>query len=125
MKKKIIIFTDISTAILLMIQLQSMIVMFFEEIEHIFIYEWIDYLELYRLYGITDVIMDSKFGKLYVWFIFIVFCLNIFTIVSKLIDLKKKEIVKGIYKSFIIFNILYVVLKTYGFFVIYTALMSV
>lgn len=87
MRKKIIIFTDISTAILLMIQLQSMIVMFFEDIEYIFIYEWITYLRLYRLSGITSIIMDSKFGKLYVWFIFIVFCLNIFTIVSKLIDL--------------------------------------
>jgi hypothetical protein len=56
--------------------------------------------------------------------IFIVFCFNIVSIILKLRDLPKKELVKGAYRYFIIFNLAFIVLKFLGFYFAYAIVMS-
>lgn len=115
MKKKMLFLIDILTSTLLIIQIQSMIVLFFESYAHLKDYTWNNYIELYDVYGITDAIYMSSYKQLYLWVIFIVFCLNIYSIAIKFRDIKKTELYKGIYRGFIIFNILFVVLRALEF----------
>lgn len=115
MKKKILFLTDILTSILLLIQIQSIIVLIFENYAHLEDYTWNNYVELYVVYGISDAIYMSSYKQLYLWVIFIVFCLNIYSITVKFRDVNKAELYKGIYRGFIIFNILFVVLRALEF----------
>ncbi len=117
MKKKIVIFIDILTVILLAIQIQSMLVFVLERFSILCNYPWNGYFVYYYGYGVTHVILASSFERLYFWIVTIIFFLNFYVIVVKLKDVQKKELVKGIYRGFIIFNMAFVVLKVLEFWI--------
>ena len=116
MKKKFIFTIDILTSMLLLIQAQSTLALIFENFGHLANYSWDDYIKFHAIYGIADIILDSAFKIPYLFLIFIVFCFNIVSIILKLRDLPKKELVKGAYRYFIIFNVAFIVLKFLGFY---------
>lgn len=111
MRKKLIILVDIFTSILLIIAFQSIIVFVVEKWDRLQSYQWDRYSLYYYGYGITHTIFASPFEKLYFWIVTITFFLNLYAIVVKLKDIRKKELVRGIYRGFIIFNLIFVVLK--------------
>ena len=119
MKKKtlLLFFVDILTAILLIIHMQSTIVLIIEDFSNFKDYTLYDYLNFYDLFGIAYSIRISPYDKLYVWFVFIVFCLNIYAAMVKLKDINNKELVKGIYSYFLVFNVAFVVVKALEFLV--------
>ena len=116
MKKKFIFTIDILTSMLLLIQAQSTLALIFENFEHLENYPWLDYIGLHTVHGIAEIILNSVFKTPYLFLIFIVFCFNIVSIILKLRDLAKKELVKGAYRYFIIFNVAFIVLKFLGFY---------
>ncbi len=65
MKKKIVIFIDILTVILLAIQIQSMLVFALERFSRLYNYSWDYYLKMYVIAGIAHAISASSFEKLY------------------------------------------------------------
>lgn len=117
MKKKIVIFIDILTVILLAIQIQSMLVFVSERFSILCNYSWDCYFVYYYGYGITHTILSSTFEKLYFWIVTITFFLNLYAIVVKLKDIRKKELVRRIYRGFIVFNLIFVVLKALEFYI--------
>ena len=124
MKKKIIFATDILTSILLLIQAQSTLDFILEDFQYLANYSWDRYIQYHAIHGIADIILDSAFKIPYLFLIFIVFCFNIVSIILKLRDLPKKELVKGAYRYFIIFNLAFIVLKFLGFYFAYAIVMS-
>ena len=116
-KKLLLFFVDILTAILLIIHMQSTIVLIIEDFSNFKDYTLYDYLNFYDLFGIAYSIRISQYYKLYVWVVFIVFCLNIYAAMVKLKDINNKELVKGIYRYFLVFNVAFVVIKTLEFYV--------
>ena len=116
MRKKIIFATDILTSILLLIQAQSTLAFILEAFKYLENFSWDGYIKFYATCGIADIILDSAFKIPYLFLIFIVFCFNIVSIILKLRDLPKKELVKGAYRYFIIFNVAFIVLKFLGFY---------
>ena len=124
MKKKIIFATDILTSILLLIQAQSTLAFILEAFQYLANFSWDGYIKFYATCGIADIILDSAFKIPYLFLIFIVFCFNIVSIILKLRDLPKKELVKGAYRYFIIFNLAFIVLKFLGFYFRLGAMMS-
>ncbi len=117
MKKKIVIFIDILTVILLAIQIQSMLVFALERFSRLYNYSWDYYLKMYVIAGIAHAISASSFEKLYFWIVTIIFFLNLYAIVVKLKDVRKKELVRGIYRGFIVFNLIFVILKALEFYI--------
>ena len=116
-KKLLLFFIDILTAILLIIHMQSTIVLIIEDFSNFKDYTLYDYLNFYDLFGIAYSIRISPYYKLYVWLVFIVFCFNIYAAIVKLKDINNKEIVKGIYRYFLIFNVTFVIIKVLEFYV--------
>ena len=116
-KKLLLFFVDILTAILLIIHMQSTIVLIIEDFSNFKDYTLYDYLNFYDLFGIAYSIRISPYDKLYVWFVFIVFCLNIYAAMVKLKDINNRELVKGIYRYFLLFNVAFVVVKALEFYV--------
>ena len=116
MKKKFIFATDILTSILLLIQAQSTLALILEHFKYLENYSWDDYIALHSTNGIVEMIICCGFKIPYLFLIFIVFCFNIVSIILKLRDLPKKELVKGAYRYFIIFNVAFIVLKFLGFY---------
>ena len=115
-KKLLLLFIDIFTAVLLTIQIQSTIVLMMESFPYLKNYTWQDYLSIYIVYGIARSIDWSPYRAIYPWIQFIVFCLNIYAAMVKLKDIHNKELVKGIYGYFLIFNVVFVVLKIFEFY---------
>ena len=116
MKKKFIFTIDILTSILLLIQAQSTLALILEHFKYLENYSWDDYIALHSTNGIVEMIICCGFKIPYLFLIFIVFCFNIVSIILKLRDLSKKELVKGAYRYFIIFNVAFIVLKFLGFY---------
>jgi hypothetical protein len=116
-KKLLLFFVDILTAILLIIHMQSTIVLIIEDFSNFKDYTLYDYLNFYDLFGIAYSIRISQYYKLYVWLVFIVFCFNIYAAIVKLKDINNRELVKGIYSYFLLFNVAFVVIKTLEFYV--------
>ena len=116
MKKKFIFATDILTSILLLIQAQSTLALILKHFKYLENYSWDDYIALHSTNGIVEMIICCDFKIPYLFLIFIVFCFNIVSIILKLRDLPKKELVKGAYRYFIIFNVAFIVLKFLGFY---------
>ncbi len=117
MKNKVIHFVDILTVIFLSIQIQSTIVFIEERFSYLQNYEWSDYFYLYRCCGITDTILSSSFEKLYCWIVFIIYFLSFYVIVVKIKDIRKKELIHGAYRWFIVTNIFFMLLKTIEFYI--------
>jgi len=114
-KKLLLLFIDIFTAVLLTIQIQSTIVLMMESFPYLKNYTWQDYLSIYIVYGIARSIDWSPYRAIYPWIQFIVFCLNIYAAMVKLKDIHNKELVKGIYRYFLVFNVAFVVIKALEF----------
>ena len=117
MKNKVIHFVDILTVIFLSIQIQSTIVFIEERFSYLQNYEWSDYFYLYRCCGITDTILSFSFEKLYYWIVFIVYFSSFYVIVVKIKDIRKKELIHGACRWFIVTNILFVLLKTIEYYI--------
>ena len=121
MKRKILILIDILTAILLIIQIQSTVSFILTRFSILQNYSWEKYLIYYTMYGVSDIIDKSPFSHIYIRFVSIVFLLNIYAIVVKMKGIFNKEFIKGIYRYFIIFNAVFVVLKIFElYFYLYT-----
>ena len=116
-KKLVLFFMDILTAILLIIHFQSTIVLMVKNFSYLRNYTWEHYLAYYDVCGIAYCIRISPYYKLYVWLVFIVFCFNIYAAIVKLKDINNKEIVKGIYRYFLVFNVAFVIIKVLEFYV--------
>ena len=97
--------------------MQSTIVLIIEDFSNFKDYTLYDYLNFYDLFGIAYSIRISQYYKLYVWLVFIVFCFNIYAAIVKLKDINNRELVKGIYSYFLLFNVAFVVIKTLEFYV--------
>ena len=117
MKNKVIHFVDILTVIFLSIQIQSTIVFIEERFSYLQNYEWSDYFYLYRCCGITDTILSSSFEKLYCWIVCIMYFSSFYVIVVKIKDIRKKELIHGAYRWFIVTNIFFMLLKTIEFYI--------
>ena len=115
-KKLLLFFIDILTAILFIIQLESTIELITKYFSYLQDFLLRDYLELYIFYGIAGAIYNSPFRDIYPWIQFIVFCFNIYAAMVKLKDIHNKELVKGIYRYFLIFNVVFVMLKIFEFY---------
>ena len=121
MKRKILILIDILTTILLIIQIQSTVSFILTRFSILQNYSWEKYLIYYTMYGVSDIIDKSPFSHIYIRFVSIVFFLNIYAIVVKMKGICNKEFIKGIYRYFIIFNAVFVVLKIFElYFYLYT-----
>ena len=121
MKRKILILIDILTTILLIIQIQSTVSFILTRFSILQNYSWEKYLIYYTMYGVSDIIDKSPFSHIYIRFVSIVFLLNIYAIVVKMKGIFNKEFIKGIYRYFIIFNAVFVVLKIFElYFYLYT-----
>lgn len=121
MKRKILILIDILTAILLIIQIQSTVSFILTRFSILQNYSLEKYLIYYTMYGVSDIIDKSPFSHIYIRFVSIVFLLNIYAIVVKMKGIFNKEFIKGIYRYFIIFNAVFVVLKIFElYFYLYT-----
>ena len=71
----------------------------------------------YIFCGIAEDMHISAYDKLYARLIFIVFCFNIYAAMVKLKDINNKELVKGIYRYFLILNVVFVIIKALEFYV--------
>ena len=114
-KKLLLFFIDILTAILLMIYIQSTVCFMIKEFSYLRAYPLRSYFSVYIFYGIVGVIERSPYCYIYPWIQFIVFCLNIYAAMVKLKDIHNKELVKGIYRYFLVFNVAFVVIKALEF----------
>ena len=114
-KKKLLFFIDILTAVFLVIQIQSTVCMIIKKFSYLRGYPLRNFLDLYIFYGIASAIYNSPYRDIYPRIQFIVFCLSIYAIVVKLKNIRNKELIKGIYRYFIIFNVLFVVFKIFEF----------
>ena len=124
-QKHLLLFIDISTAILLIIYIQSTIALSIEYFSHLKKFLLRTYFSLYTFHGIAGAIYNSPFRNIYPRIQFIVFCLNIYAIVVKLKGIRNKELVRGMYRYFIIFNAVFVVFKIFEFYAYLEGLMSV
>ena len=124
-KKLLLFFIDILTAVLLVIQIQSTVCMIIKKFSYLQGYQLRDFLDLYIFYGIAGAIYNSPYQDIYPKIQFIVFCLNIYAIVVKLKNIRNKELIRGIYRYFIIFNAVFVVFKIFEFYAYLEGLMSV
>ena len=115
-QKHLLFFIDILTAILLIIHIQSTIALSIEYFSHLKKFLLRTYFSLYTFHGIAGAIYNSPFRDIYPRIQFIVFCFNIYAAMVKLKDIHNKELVKGIYRYFLIFNVVFVVLKIFEFY---------
>ncbi len=126
-KKKFILITDLLVTVFLIIQLQSTICYILEHIAVLHNRSIYDYLTLYSITGLEYAIHITPFGIIISWLVVITFFSNIAVIVIKIIDMFRKEekLIRGLYRYFIIINILFVILKIIYFDSYITMLMSV
>ena len=111
MKNKVIHFVDILTVIILMIILQSEIVFIKGNCLYVQNSPWYDYMWMYSISGISDMIRRSSYEYIYHGTVFVVYFASFYVIVVKLIDLWKKELIHRVYRWFIVINICFVLWK--------------
>ena len=116
-KKGFLFVVDILSIILLMIQLESTIVFIMESSSYLQYFPWDDYFDLYSIFGISDMIRRSSYDQVYIWIVFIIYFLSFYVIVVKIKDIRKKELIHGACKWFIVTNILFVLLKTIEYYI--------
>ena len=117
MKNKVIHFVDILTVIFLSIQIQSTIVFIMESSSYLQNFTWDDYFDLYSIVGISDMIRRSSYDQVYIWIVCIIYFSSFYVIVVKIKDIRKKELIHGCYRWFIVINILFMLLKTIEFYI--------
>ena len=116
-KKGFLFVVDILSIILLMIQLESTIVFIMESSSYLQNFTWDDYFDLYSIFGISDMIRRSSYDQVYIWIVFIIYFLSFYVIVVKIKDIRKKELIHGAYRWFIVTNIFFMLLKTIEFYI--------
>ena len=116
-KKGFLFVVDILSIILLMIQLESTIVFIMESSSYLQNFTWDDYFDLYSIFGISDMIRRSSYDQVYIWIVFIMYFLSFYVIVVKIKDIRKKELIHGACRWFIVTNILFVLLKTIEYYI--------
>ena len=117
MKKKVMLIVDTLIVIFLSIQIQSTIVFIMESSSYLQNFTWDDYFDLYSIFGISDMIRRSSYNQVYIWIVFIIYFLSFYVIVVKIKDIRKKELIHGACKWFIVTNILFVLLKTIEYYI--------
>ena len=125
MKRKIILAIDILTAILFAIQIQSTVVFIFEEYSYLQNYFWNEFFIFYRSYGLSSLGYSFQSELIYYQFLFIVFCLNLYVILIKMICMYKKETMYGMYRALLFVNIAFICAKIVEFDVFWTAAMGI
>lgn len=126
MKRKIILAIDILTVILFAIQIQSTVVFIFEEYSYLHYYSWNKFFIYYNSYGLSTLVYDSFRSEfIYYQFLFIVFCLNLYVIVIKMICMYKKETMYGMYRALLFVNIAFICAKIVEFDMFWTAAMGI
>ena len=125
MKRKIILAIDILTAILFAIQIQSTVVFIFEEYSYLQNYFWNEFFIFYRSYGLSSLGYSFQSELIYYQFLFIVFCLNLYVIVIKMICIYKKETMYGMHRALLFVNIAFICAKIVEFDVFWTAAMGI
>ena len=116
-KKGFLFVVDILSIILLMIQLESTIVFIMESSSYLQNFTWDDYFDLYSIFGISDMIRRSSYDQVYIWIVCIIYFSSFYVIVVKIKDIRKKELIHGACRWFIVTNILFVLLKTIEFYI--------
>ena len=116
-KKGFLFVVDILSIILLMIQLESTIVFIMERSSYLQNFTWDDYFDLYSIFGISDMIRRSSYDQVYIWIVCIIYFSSFYVIVVKIKDIRKKELIHGACRWFIVTNILFVLLKTIEFYI--------
>ena len=116
-KKGFLFVVDILSIILLMIQLESTIVFIMESSSYLQNFTWDDYFDLYSIVGISDMIRRSSYDQVYIWIVCIIYFSSFYVIVVKIKDIRKKELIHGCYRWFIVINILFMLLKTIEFYI--------
>ena len=124
MKRKIILAIDILTAILFAIQIQSTVVFIFEEYSYLQNYFWNEFFIFYRSYGLSSLGYSFQSELIYYQFLFIVFCLNLYVIVIKMICMYKKETMY-VYRALLFVNIAFICAKIVEFDMFWTAAMGI
>ena len=125
MKRKIILAIDILTVILFAIQIQSTVVFIFEEYSYLQNYFWNEFFIFYRSYGLSSLGYSFQSELIYYQFLFIVFCLNLYVIVIKMICMYKKETMYGMHRALLFVNIAFICAKIVEFDVFWTAAMGI
>ena len=125
MKRKIILAIDILTAILFAIQIQFTVVFIFEEYSYLQNYFWNEFFIFYRSYGLSSLGYSFQSELIYYQFLFIVFCLNLYVIVIKMICMYKKETMYGMHRALLFVNIAFICAKIVEFDVFWTAAMGI
>ena len=116
-KKGFLFVVDILSIILLMIQLESTIVFIMESSSYLQNFTWDDYFDLYSIFGISDMIRRSSYDQVYIWIVCIIYFSSFYVIVVKIKDIRKKELIHGACRWFIVTNILFVLLKTIKYYI--------
>ena len=116
-KKGFLFVVDILSIILLMIQLESTIVFIMESSSYLQNFTWDDYFDLYSIFGISDMIRRSSYDQVYIWIVCIIYFSSFYVIVVKIKDIRKKELIHGCYRWFIVINIFFMLLKTIEFYI--------
>ena len=117
MKKKVMLIVDTLIVIFLSIQIQSTIVFIMESSSYLQNFTWDDYFDLYSIFGISDMIRRSSYDQVYIWIVCIIYFSSFYAIVVKIKDIRKKELIHGCYRWFIVINILFMLLKTIEFYI--------
>ena len=112
MKKKVMLIVYTLIVIFLSIQIQSTIVFIMESSSYLQNFTWDDYFDLYSIFGISDMIRRSSYDQVYIWIVFIIYFLSFYVIVVKIKDIRKKELIHGASRWFIVTNIFFMLLKT-------------
>ena len=117
MKKKVMLIVDTLIVIFLSIQIQSTIVFIMESSSYLQNFTWDDYFDLYSIFGISDMIRRSSYDQVYIWIVCIIYFSSFYVIVVKIKDIRKKELIHGACRWFIVTNILFVLLKTIEYYI--------
>ena len=117
MKNKVMLIVDTLIVIFLSIQIQSTIVFIMESSSYLQNFTWDDYFDLYSIFGISDMIRRSSYDQVYIWIVCIIYFSSFYVIVVKIKDIRKKELIHGCYRWFIVINILFMLLKTIEFYI--------
>jgi|GEM_PF-2782093 hypothetical protein len=117
-KKKFIFIIDILTAILLLLQMESLTLYILDSLGGRTLFSILAY---YQCEGVILDISFSPVGKIFILAVFILFSMNFVVVIFKLIDFFSKEkILKAVCRYLIIMNIIFVIwrLIEYGYLIV-------
>ncbi len=120
-KKKFIFIIDILTAILLLLQMESLTLYILERLDSLGGRTLFSILAYYQCEGVILDISFSPVGKIFILAVFILFSMNFVVVIFKLIDFFSKEkILKAVCRYLIIMNIIFVIwrLIEYGYLIV-------